>query len=31
VRRRLRKALGRSVERFAREVAMERELAADVQ
>jgi hypothetical protein len=31
VRRRLRKALGRSMERFAREVAMERELAADVQ
>ena len=31
VRRRLRKALGRSVERFAREVAMERELAAEVQ
>ena len=31
VRRRLRKALARSIERFAREVAMERELAADVQ
>ena len=31
VRRRLRGALGRSLERFAREVAMERELAADVQ
>jgi hypothetical protein len=31
VRRRLRKALARSLERFAREVAMERELAADVQ
>jgi hypothetical protein len=31
VRRRLRAALARTVERFAREVAMERELAADVQ
>ena len=31
VRRRLRKALARSMDRFAREVAMERELAADVQ
>ncbi len=31
VRRRLRRALARTLERYAREVAMERELAADVQ